>query len=184
MPNSLRYPIGFVVCTNTIGNGLMVDVESEEAVIAPKGGFGGLGGAFIKNVALANVRQMRLLLKPEIDVVGVGGVATGADAFALILCGASAVQVGTRHYREGAGCFDRIAAELEALMSAKGYSTLADFRGKLKPRTSKSLGGRQGAMQTAPSGGATGTALAFGPGTVAAVAALAATVSYWVGSHG
>ena len=38
-----RYPISFVVCTNTIGNALIVDVDTEMPLIAPKGGFGGLG---------------------------------------------------------------------------------------------------------------------------------------------
>jgi dihydroorotate dehydrogenase (fumarate) len=38
------FPVRFVVCTNTIGNALIIDAEKEEAVIAPKEGFGGLGG--------------------------------------------------------------------------------------------------------------------------------------------
>ena len=122
-----KYPIAFVVCTNTVGNGLLVNTETEEAVISPKGGFGGLAGGFIKNIALANVRQMRTLLRDDIDIVGVGG-------------GAAAVQVGTRHYKEGAVCFDRIAGELEALMRRKGYTSLDDFRGKLKARSSTSTG--------------------------------------------
>lgn len=87
------FPISYVVCINTIGNALIVDTEAEQPLIAPKGGFGGLGGGYVKHTALANVRQMRGLLKDEIDVVGVGGVFTGADAFDHILCGASAVQV-------------------------------------------------------------------------------------------
>ena len=62
-------------------------------MIAPKSGFGGLAGGFVKQIALANVRQLSQRLAPEIDIVGVGGVASGMDAFELILCGASAVQV-------------------------------------------------------------------------------------------
>lgn len=176
-----KYPIRFVVCTNTVGNGLLVDVESEEAVIAPKGGFGGLGGAFVKHIALANVRQMRKVLKPEIDIVGVGGVATGADAFALILCGAAAVQVGTRHYKEGASCFDRIAGELEALMRAKGYTSLDDFRGKLKPRTSKSL---SAGASTGPEARPDPPATTFSAAFTVGVAALSAAVAYAVASAG
>lgn len=128
-----KYPIKYVVCTNTIGNALIVDADAEHAIISPKEGFGGLGGGFVKPVALANVRQMSQLLRPDIDVVGVGGVSSGRDAFELILCGAAAVQVGTQHWSEGAGCFTRIADELEALMVQKGYKTIEDFRGKLKP---------------------------------------------------
>ena len=43
------------------------------------------------------------------------------------------MQTATTHWLEGPACFDRIAAELKALMKAKGYTTLGDFRGKLKP---------------------------------------------------
>lgn len=54
------------------------------------------------------------------------------DAFEMILCGASAVQVGTCHWNEGPKCFDRICKELEDLMAKKGYSSIEDFKGKLK----------------------------------------------------
>lgn len=67
----------------------------------------------------------------------VGGVKTGSDAFELILCGATAVQVATTHWLEGPSCFDRIAAELEALMHKKGYSSINDFKGKVKPYDAK-----------------------------------------------
>ena len=116
---------------NTIGNCLVVDTETESALIAPKGGFGGIGGGFTKPIALANVAQLRARLDSCIDIVGVGGVATGDDAFQLILCGATAVQVATTHWLEGPGCFDRIAAELSAIMERKGYSCIDDFKGKL-----------------------------------------------------
>ena len=127
-----KFPIKYVVCTNTIGNALVVDAENEQAVIKPKGGFGGLGGAYVKPVALANVRQLSQLLRDDIDVVGVGGVASGKDAFELILCGAKAVQVGTTHWSEGASCFTRIANELQAIMESKGYKSIEEFRGKLR----------------------------------------------------
>lgn len=127
-----KFPIAWVTCINTVGNALIVDATNEMAVIAPKGGFGGLAGGYIKWTALANVRQLRKLLKPEIDIVGVGGVASGEDAFEMILCGACAVQIGTKHWSEGPKCFDRIATELRALMDQKGYSTIKDFQGKLK----------------------------------------------------
>lgn len=132
-----KYPVKFIVTINTIGNALFVDLENECACISPKGGFGGLSGGYVKPTALANVRMMSLKLaekgRSDIDVIGVGGVFTGTDAFELILCGAKAVQVGTCHWTEGAACFDRIATELETIMRRKGYSSIEEFRGKLKP---------------------------------------------------
>eukprot|EP01034_Spumella_vulgaris_P024117 gene24117-30425_t len=131
-----KYPVRFVVCCNSIPNGLFIDVQNECEAIAANNGLGGLSGGFIKHTALANVRMMHKALRDcgreDIDIVGAGGVATGRDAFELILCGASAVQVGTCHWTEGARCFERIAGELETLMKHKGYKHIEDFRGKLK----------------------------------------------------
>ena len=77
--------------------------------------------------------EMYELLSNDIDIVGVGGVASGTDAFELILCGAKAVQVGTKHWTEGPSCFERISNELKTMMIEKGYSSIENFRGKLKP---------------------------------------------------
>jgi dihydroorotate dehydrogenase (fumarate) len=89
------------------------------------------------------VRQLSQRLKKSIDVVGVGGVMCGMDAFEHILCGAAAVQVGTCHRLEGPKCFNRIIDELEAIMARKGYKTIDEFRGKLrdydKDRASKTV---------------------------------------------
>jgi len=133
----VKYPIRYIVTTNTIGNALFVDTESECPSMAAKGGFGGLGGGFVKPVALANVYHLTQTLakkgRSDIDVIGVGGIASGEDAFQMILCGAKAVQVGTCHWTEGPSCFGRIADELGAIMKKKGYASIEDFRGKLKP---------------------------------------------------
>eukprot|EP00435_Cladocopium_sp_Y103_P018545 s3166_g4.t1 len=119
---------------NTLGSALAVDIATETTVLHPKGGFGGLGGQLVQHLALGNVRHLRSRLDASIHVVGCGGVATGEDAFAHILCGATAVQVATQHRVEGPQCFERIASELRELMQRKGYTQLEDFRGKLRAR--------------------------------------------------
>ena len=125
--------MNYVASINTIGNAFAVDLAAEMPVISSKGGFAGLSGKAVKYTALANVRKMRELLDESIDVVGVGGVESGEDAFEMLLCGASAVQVGTCHWTEGPKCFDRICDELKSIMKEKGYSSVDDFMGKLKP---------------------------------------------------
>lgn len=130
--NKYKNIVSYAASINTIGNALAIDFHAEMPVIRAKGGFAGLSGSAVKYTALANVKQMRELLDKSIDVVGVGGVQTGRDAFEMILCGATAVQVGTCHWTEGPGCFDRICDELKAIMTDKGYDTVEDFRGKLK----------------------------------------------------
>ncbi len=126
------FPISFVTCINSIGNGLVIDPQSESILIKPKNGFGGIGGDFIKPTALANVRKFYTLLDKKVSIIGCGGIKTGMDAFEHILCGASAVQIGTQFMREGTDCFNRIADELTAIMQKKGYSSIEDFKGKLQ----------------------------------------------------
>jgi len=130
--NSHKDTIKYVACINTIGNSFAVDNIAEMPVISSNQGFAGLSGKAVKYVALANVKKMRELLHEDVDVVGVGGVNSGMDAFEMLLCGASAVQIGTCHWIEGPKCFDRIVQELRDIMQNKGYKTLEEFRGKLK----------------------------------------------------
>jgi len=127
-----QYPVNFVTCINSIGNGLVIDTELEQVVIKPKNGFGGIGGDYIKPTALANVRQFYTLLRNDIDIIGCGGIRTGKDAFEHILCGASAVQIGTHYMQKGVGCFEQLEKELKMLMTTKRYKTIQEFKGKLK----------------------------------------------------
>lgn len=130
--NEYSEMVNYVVCINTIGNALSVDPVSEAPYISSNAGLAGLSGPAVKYTALANVRQMRQQLKSEIDVIGVGGIETGEDVFLFLLCGASAVQIGTCHWNEGAKCFDRIVDELKQLLKEKGYSSASECIGKLK----------------------------------------------------
>jgi dihydroorotate dehydrogenase (fumarate) len=128
-----KYPVDFLVCINSVGNALVIDPETEKSLIRPKGGFGGLGGEYVKPTALANVRAFSQLLGDKMQIIGVGGINTGMDAFEFILCGADAVQVGTVFMKEGPECFGRIDRELAAILKRKGYADIAAAKGKLKP---------------------------------------------------
>ncbi|MGY3725498.1 dihydroorotate oxidase B, catalytic subunit [Granulicatella balaenopterae] len=125
-----KFPLAFVNCVNSIGNGLIINDET--VVIKPKNGFGGIGGDYIKPTALANVHAFYQRLKPSIKIIGTGGVKTGRDVFEHILCGASMVQVGTALEKEGVEIFARLSQELTEIMQEKGYQTIEDFRGKLQ----------------------------------------------------
>lgn len=149
--NEHKSVVRYVASINTIGNALAIDVVSESPVISSNQGFAGLSGRAVKFTALANVRKMRTLLDPSIDVVGVGGIESGSDAFEMILCGATAVQVGTCHWKEGPKCFDRICSELETLMQSKGYQTIDDFRNKLKPWSKEGAALSRAAAKKTPS---------------------------------
>jgi dihydroorotate dehydrogenase (fumarate) len=127
-----QFPISFVTCINSLGNGLIIDTETERPVIRPKCGLGGIGGDVIRPFALSNVYQFRKALPDRIDVIGCGGISSGEWAFQHILVGATAVQIGSTYMREGTKCFKRIATDLQDIMIHKGYNTLDDFRGILK----------------------------------------------------
>lgn len=127
-----RSGVDYLNLINSVGNGLVVDPSRETPVIKPKGGFGGLGGSLIKPVALANVRAFWKLLDGQIPIIGTGGVMQGVDAFEHVLCGASAVQVGTALVEEGVAVFERLERELMGELSTRGKESLRECRGKLK----------------------------------------------------
>ncbi|WP_103326609.1 dihydroorotate oxidase [Bacteroidetes bacterium endosymbiont of Geopemphigus sp.] len=126
------FPLKFVTCINSPGNALFVDPQTESVVIKPKEGFGGIGGPCIKPIALANVNKFFKLLKSDIQLIGCGGVSSGQDIFEHILCGASLVQVGTQLMKEGPGVFERLQEELCVILDRKSYTSIEEFRGKLK----------------------------------------------------
>ena len=127
-----QFPLKFVNSINSLGNGLMIDPETDTVLIKPKGGFGGVGGAYAKPIALANVRAFAQRLNPQIQIIGTGGITNGRDAYDLILAGASLVQVGTLLQEEGPAVFTRLKRELAAVMQTKGYTQISDFKGQLK----------------------------------------------------
>lgn len=127
-----KFPLTYINSINSIGNGLYIDPETEAAVIKPKEGFGGIGGEYVKPTALANVRAFATRLKPEINVIGTGGIRSGQDAFEHLLCGATMLQIGTELQKEGPAIFARLKKELTEIMTAKGYTSIDEFRGKLR----------------------------------------------------
>jgi dihydroorotate dehydrogenase (NAD+) catalytic subunit len=76
--------------------GMAVDIESWRPRLTNN--TGGLSGPAIKPVALAKVFQTAKAVK--IPIIGIGGISTYADVVEFMLCGASAVQVGTALFVE------------------------------------------------------------------------------------
>jgi len=122
--------IDFITCINSIGNGLVIN--DDVVAIKPNEGRGGIGGGAIKPIGLANVQQFYKLLGNKIDIIGCGGIIDGQDAFEYILCGATAIQIGTQYIKEGERCFKRVSWELEKIMMSKGCTKISDFKGRLR----------------------------------------------------
>ena len=94
--------------------GMLVDVHARAGPML-RNGLGGLSGPAIFPIALRMVYQASRAVR--IPICGIGGIASGEDAVAFLLCGASAVQVGTVGYtnpRAGIEVRDGIAAYCRA----------------------------------------------------------------------
>ncbi len=128
----LEYQVDYITCCNTLGNCLVIDPSKESAIIKPKMGLGGLAGDFVKPLALGNVWNFYQRLQGKVQIVGVGGIRTGTDAFEFLLAGADAVQIGSTFAQEGIGSFDRINQEFDEVMAEHGYAEILSARGKLK----------------------------------------------------
>jgi dihydroorotate dehydrogenase (NAD+) catalytic subunit len=84
-----------LVVANTL-LGMAVDVERRRPLLPNV--TGGLSGPAIRPVALRLVWQAHSAV--DLPVVGVGGIASAEDVVAFLLCGASAVEVGTMNFVE------------------------------------------------------------------------------------
>ncbi|EKE44782.1 dihydroorotate dehydrogenase [Oceaniovalibus guishaninsula JLT2003] len=71
----------------------------------------------------------RLSTLTALPLIGVGGIASGADAYAKIRAGASAVQLYTALSYRGLSLAARIARDLDAALARDGFANVADAVG-------------------------------------------------------
>ena len=90
---------------------------------------GGLSGAPLKALALERLRDFRKATGGAIPLVGVGGIASAADAWERIRAGASLVQLYSAMVYEGPGLGRRIARGLIPLMQRDGFASIAEAVG-------------------------------------------------------
>jgi dihydroorotate dehydrogenase (NAD+) catalytic subunit len=108
--------------------GLVVNWRQRRPVLG--GGFGGLSGPAIKPLALRAVCQVARAVR--IPVIGVGGIASIDDVMDYLVCGASAIQVGTANFYDP-GIAERLVDQLDQLMVAEGWQDLRQVIGTLQP---------------------------------------------------
>jgi dihydroorotate dehydrogenase (NAD+) catalytic subunit len=102
--------------------GMVIDPDTLRPALA--GITGGLSGPAIRPVALRCVYQVHAAL-PDVPILGMGGVRTGADALAFLAAGASAVSVGTAVFGDP-GAPTRIVHELNAELQARGIGAVSE----------------------------------------------------------
>jgi dihydroorotate dehydrogenase len=90
---------------------------------------GGLSGKPLLAPSTACLAAMYRFTEGRIPIIGCGGIASGADAYAKIRAGASLVQLYSALVFQGPGLVGRIKSELAALLRRDGFSSVADAVG-------------------------------------------------------
>jgi dihydroorotate dehydrogenase len=90
---------------------------------------GGLSGKPLMAPSTACLAAMYKHLGGSIPIIGCGGVASGADAYAKIKAGASLVQLYSALVFQGPALVGRIKRELAALLRADGFASVKDAVG-------------------------------------------------------
>jgi dihydroorotate dehydrogenase (NAD+) catalytic subunit len=106
---------------------LEVDVERRRPVLSNV--LGGLSGPAIRPIALRMVWQASRAV--ALPICGVGGIGSAADAVKFMLCGATAVQVGTANYLNP-GIAGEVADGIVAYAARHGFARVADLVGALE----------------------------------------------------
>lgn len=90
---------------------------------------GGLSGVPLFARSTQVLAQLRRATRGRIALIGVGGVASGVQAYAKLRAGADAVQLYTGLIYGGPGLVQLIKRDLAALLAADGFACVADCVG-------------------------------------------------------
>lgn len=120
---ALKHNIDGVIVSNTTITrpDSLCDAQREET--------GGLSGRPLKDLSCEVLGDIYKLTEGRIPLVGVGGIETGADAYAKIRAGASLVQLYSAMVYEGPAIGARVAQELSLLLAADGFSNVSEAVG-------------------------------------------------------
>jgi dihydroorotate dehydrogenase len=86
---------------------------------------GGLSGAPLFEASTALLAEMYRLTSGKLPIVGVGGIASGADAYKKIRAGATLVQLYSALVFHGPGLVQRIKQELATLLARDGFTSIS-----------------------------------------------------------
>ena len=113
-----------VTLINTVP-GMVIDVAERRPVLGA--GAGGVSGPAIRPLAVRAVWECHAALG-DLPIVGVGGVAGGADAVEMLMAGASAVQVGTATFASPRAA-ERVRDGLAAWCRRNGVAAVSELTG-------------------------------------------------------
>ena len=120
---SLDHGLDALIVSNTT-------LDRPDSLRSPdKGEAGGLSGAPLRARALEALRAAADASAGKLPLIAVGGIDSGAEAWARIRAGASAIQVYSALIYEGPGLVSRIKRDLAARLRAEGFSTVSEAVG-------------------------------------------------------
>ena len=112
---------GLIVSNTTLSRPVLRSAFSGES--------GGLSGAPLTDLAQAKLKDFYAAAAGRLVLIGVGGIGSGAQAYARIRAGASAVQLYSALVFQGPGLVIKIARDLAARLKADGFTHVAQAVG-------------------------------------------------------
>jgi dihydroorotate dehydrogenase len=112
---------GVIVSNTTVSRPPLRSRHREEA--------GGLSGAPLTALSTQVLARFHAAAAGRFALVGVGGIASGADAYAKIRAGACAVQLYSALVYEGPGLVTRIKRDLAQRLHADGFRSVSEAIG-------------------------------------------------------
>lgn len=108
--------------------GMRIDIKTRRPIL--KNNVGGFSGPAVFPVALRMVWQVANAV--DIDVVGMGGITTAADAIEMMMAGAKAVQMGTAIFTDPYSPL-KVIDGLEKYMEDNNLDSLEEIVGTVQP---------------------------------------------------
>ena len=107
--------------------GMAVDIERRKPQLSIR--TGGLRGPAVKPVALRMVYDVAHAVK--IPVIGLGGISSAADAIEFLMCGATAIQIGTANFVDPTVTI-KVIEGLDSWLDAHGCQSVHEIIGALE----------------------------------------------------
>jgi dihydroorotate dehydrogenase len=113
---------GLIVSNTTVARPALKSPHAGES--------GGLSGKPLFDPSTRMLAAMHARVNGAVTLIGVGGIASGADAYAKIRAGASLVQLYSALALQGPSLVARIKRELLACLARDGFASVTDAIGK------------------------------------------------------
>ncbi len=117
------YGLNAIIISNTT-----ID-RPETLSSAHRGEGGGLSGQPLFDKSTAVLREFYKASEGKIDLIGVGGIGSGEQAYAKIKAGAKAIQLYSALVYKGPQLVQEICADVSARLKADGFATVSEAVG-------------------------------------------------------